>query len=317
MGDYLRYAMYDKYFKQPGCASTSCPAGTGKDSSAYLLSWYYAWGGSYGANSGNWSWRIGSSHNHGGYQNPFAAWVLSTVPELTPRSASAKSDWATSLTRQIDFYTWLQSAEGAIAGGATNSWKGNYSARPAGVPTFYGMVYDEKPVYHDPPSNQWFGFQAWSMERVAEYYHESGDARAKAVLDKWVAWAIANTTVSGSTYQVPSTLSWSGQPGGNWQAGTTSVNNSGLHVSIVDYTQDVGVTGATPGRSSTTREVRQHAGADHREGPARRAADAQGLAGCRDTGDPRRLQPVRRRLQRLHRPGPVHPVRLQRHHAQR
>ncbi|MDP9792289.1 hypothetical protein J2S43_000801 [Catenuloplanes nepalensis] len=244
MGDYLRYAMYDKYFKQPGCASTSCPAGTGKDSSAYLLSWYYAWGGSYGANSGNWSWRIGSSHNHGGYQNPFAAWVLSTVPELTPRSASAKSDWATSLTRQIDFYTWLQSAEGAIAGGATNSWKGNYSARPAGVPTFYGMVYDEKPVYHDPPSNQWFGFQAWSMERVAEYYHESGDARAKAVLDKWVAWAIANTTVSGSTYQVPSTLSWSGQPGGNWQAGTTSVNNSGLHVSIVDYTQDVGVTGA-------------------------------------------------------------------------
>ncbi|MFC6020926.1 glycoside hydrolase family 48 protein [Plantactinospora solaniradicis] len=243
MGDYLRYAMYDKYFKQPGCASPSCAVGTGKNSSAYLLSWYYAWGGSQGGSS-SWSWRIGSSHNHGGYQNPFAAWALSTVTELIPRSPTARTDWATSLTRQIDFYTWLQSADGAIAGGATNSWNGDYSARPAGVPTFYGMVYDVKPVYHDPPSNQWFGFQAWSMERVAEYYHESGDARAKALLDKWVNWALANTTVSGSNYQIPSTLSWSGQPGGNWTSGTTSVNNSNLRVSVVDHTTDVGVAGA-------------------------------------------------------------------------
>ena len=244
MGDYLRYAMYDKYFKRPGCTSAACPAGTGKDSANYLLSWYYAWGGSQGAANGNWSWRIGSSHNHGGYQNPFAAWALSTVPEMNPRSASAKADWATSLTRQIDFYTWLQSADGAIAGGATNSYNGNYSAPPAGTPTFYGMAYDEKPVYHDPPSNQWFGFQAWSMERVAEYYYVSGDARAKALLDKWVTWALANTTVSGANYQIPSTLRWSGRPGGNWAAGTTSVNNANLRVSVVDHTQDVGVTGA-------------------------------------------------------------------------
>jgi hypothetical protein len=41
------------------------------------------------------------------------------------------------------------------------------------------MFYDEQPVYHDPPSNQWFGFQAWSMERVAEYYYLTGDAKAK------------------------------------------------------------------------------------------------------------------------------------------
>jgi Glycosyl hydrolase family 48/Cellulose binding domain/Bacterial Ig domain len=242
MGDYLRYAMYDKYFKNPGCASPTCAAGSGKSSAAYLLSWYYAWGGPQG--SSDWAWRIGSSHNHGGYQNPFAAWALSTTPELIPRSATAQTDWSTSLNRQIDFYTWLQSADGAIAGGATNSWNGDYSARPAGRPTFYGMVYDDKPVYHDPPSNQWFGFQAWSMERVAEYYHETGNARAKALLDKWVAWAIANTTVSGTTYQIPSTLSWTGQPGGNWASGTTSVNNSGLRVSVVDHTQDVGVAGA-------------------------------------------------------------------------
>nr|MDT0659743.1 glycoside hydrolase family 48 protein [Micromonospora sp. DSM 115978] len=243
MGDYLRYAMYDKYFKQPGCASPSCATGTGKNSSAYLLSWYYAWGGSQGGSS-SWAWRIGSSHNHGGYQNPFAAWALSNVTELIPRSPSARADWQTSLDRQLDFYTWLQSADGAIAGGATNSWNGDYSARPSGVPTFYGMVYDEKPVYHDPPSNQWFGFQAWSLGRVAELYNETGNAKAKAILDKWVPWAIANTTVNGANYQIPSTLRWSGQPGGNWSAGTTSVNNANLRVTVVDHTQDVGVAGA-------------------------------------------------------------------------
>ncbi|MFI8836522.1 glycoside hydrolase family 48 protein, partial [Streptomyces afghaniensis] len=41
MGDYLRYAMYDKYFKKIGnCVGPSaCPAGTGKDASMYLMSW--------------------------------------------------------------------------------------------------------------------------------------------------------------------------------------------------------------------------------------------------------------------------------------
>lgn len=239
MGDYLRYAMYDKYFKQPNCTTPSCPVGTGKDSSNYLLSWYYAWGG---AMDGSWGWRIGSSHNHSGYQNPLAAWALSNVPALTPKSPTAKTDWSTSLKRQLEFYTWLQSAEGGLAGGATNSWGGDYSAPPAGTPKFYGMAYDVKPVYHDPPSNQWFGFQAWNMQRVAEYYYVSGDAMAKALLDKWVRWASANTTVgSGGAYQVPNTLSWSGQPD-NWSGSATG--NPSLHVTVADHTNDVGVTAA-------------------------------------------------------------------------
>ena len=238
MGDYLRYAMYDKYFKKPGCTSKSCAAGTGKDSANYLLSWYFAWGG--GA-SNDWSWRIGSSHNHMGYQNPMAAYVLSTDAALKPRSSTAAGDWATSLTRQIEFYTWLQSAEGGMAGGATNSWGGDYSAPPSGTPTFYGLAYEENPVYADPGSNTWMGFQAWSMQRVAEYYYVTGDAKAKALLDKWAAWVVANTTASGSSFSVPSTLDWTGQPGGNWSSGTTSVNNSGLHVTIVNSGSDVGV----------------------------------------------------------------------------
>ena len=73
-----------------------------------------------------------------------------------------------------------------IAGGATNSWDGPLRDAAGRHADVLRHVYDWQPVYHDPPSNQWFGFQAWSMERVAEYYHATGNAEAKAVLDKWV-----------------------------------------------------------------------------------------------------------------------------------
>ncbi|MFG3295818.1 glycoside hydrolase family 48 protein [Streptomyces sp. NPDC048179] len=244
MGDYLRYAMYDKYFKKIGnCVGpTTCAAGTGKDASDYLLSWYYAWGGATDTSAG-WAWRIGSSHVHGGYQNPLAAYALSSYADLKPKSATGATDWGTSLTRQLEFYRWLQSSEGAIAGGATNSWQGRYASPPSGTSTFYGMYYDWEPVYHDPPSNQWFGFQAWSMERVAEYYQQTGNATAKAILDKWVAWALSRTTINpDGTYQIPSTLQWSGQPD-TWNASSPG-SNSGLHVTVADYTNDVGVAAA-------------------------------------------------------------------------
>ncbi|MEU6281768.1 glycoside hydrolase family 48 protein [Streptomyces sp. NPDC047028] len=244
MGDYLRYAMYDKYFKKIGnCVGpTACPAGTGKDASHYLLSWYYAWGGS-NDTSGGWAWRIGSSYAHSGYQNPLAAYALSSDADLKPKSATGAADWSKSLTRQLEFYRWLQSSEGAIAGGATNSWAGRYATPPAGTPTFYGMYYDEQPVYHDPPSNQWFGFQAWSMERVAELYQQTGNAQAKAVLDKWVTWALSKTTINpDGTYQIPSTLHWSGRPD-TWNPSSPG-SNSGLHVTVADYTDDVGVAAA-------------------------------------------------------------------------
>ncbi|WP_189428112.1 glycoside hydrolase family 48 protein [Streptomyces thermoviolaceus] len=244
MGDYLRYAMYDKYFKKIGncTGASSCPAGTGKDASHYLLSWYYAWGGATDPNAG-WAWRIGSSHVHGGYQNPLAAYALSSYPDLKPKSATGAEDWATSLKRQLEFYRWLQSAEGAIAGGATNSWQGRYASPPSGTSTFYGMYYDEAPVYHDPPSNQWFGFQAWSMERVAEYYQQTGDTQAKEVLDKWVEWALSETTLNpDGSFLIPSTLTWSGQPD-TWNSSSPG-DNSSLHVTVADYTDDVGVAAA-------------------------------------------------------------------------
>ncbi|WP_257447763.1 glycoside hydrolase family 48 protein [Archangium lipolyticum] len=243
MGDYLRYAMFDKYFKRIGqcIGETACPAGSGKNSMHYLLSWYYSWGGAVDSSAG-WAWRIGSSHNHFGYQNPMAAYVLSNTSFLRPQSATGAADWATSLQRQIEFYTWLQSAEGGIAGGATNSWNGRYG-QPTSTSTFYGMYYDWQPVYHDPPSNQWFGFQAWSVQRVAEYYYVTGDAKAKKVLDKWVAWASQHTKLTADgKYQIPSTLQWSGEPD-TWNP-TNPGTNSNLHVTVVDYTTDVGVAAA-------------------------------------------------------------------------
>ncbi|SDT40959.1 glycoside hydrolase family 48 protein [Actinoplanes derwentensis] len=241
MGDYLRYSFYDKYFKQPGCGSTSCPAGTGKNASSNLMSWYYAWGGAYDTSAG-WAWRIGSSTSHFGYQNPMAAYILSNVTAFNPKSPTAKADWQTSLDRQLEFYQWLQSSEGAIAGGATNSWNGDYSARPTNVPQFYGLSYVEAPVYEDPPSNRWFGMQTWSLERLAELYYVTGNAKAKAVLDKWVPWALANTTIGTTTFAIPSDLAWSGAPA-TWNPSSPAANTN-LHVTVSNHSQDLGVAGS-------------------------------------------------------------------------
>ncbi|MFD6137726.1 glycoside hydrolase family 48 protein [Isoptericola sp. NPDC060257] len=241
MGDYLRYALFDKYFKTPGCESTSCPAGTGRDSAHYLLSWYYAWGGALDTAS-PWAWRIGSSHAHFGYQNPMAAWALSNDPDLEPASPTAADDWSASLDRQLELFQWLQAPEGGIAGGATNSWEGHYADRPDDVATFYGMAYQEAPVYHDPPSNQWMGMQGWGVERIAQLYEETGDARAEAVLDKWVPWVIDHITVTDDSWEIPSNLAWSGQPD-DWDAANPG-DNAGLSVEVTGYGQDVGVAGA-------------------------------------------------------------------------
>ena len=257
LGDYLRYSFFDKYFKEQGCQSVNCPTENGtKNSSAYLLSWYYAWGG---ALDGSWSWRIGSSDVHFGYQNPLAAYALSTDATLIPKSPTAKADWTTTLQRTLQFYRWLQSDEGAIAGGATNSWGGGsnldnppdawggqYAVPPAGTPTFYGMSYIFAPSYENPPSNQWFGMQVWSMERLAEYYYATGDANAAVILKPWVKWAESVVTTSGTTYSLPNQLTWTGQPI-TWAAGTTVATapvNTGLHVTATGSSQDVGLTGS-------------------------------------------------------------------------
>ncbi|GAB3226851.1 glycoside hydrolase family 48 protein [Glycomyces halotolerans] len=229
MGDYLRYAFVDKYFKQIGdcVGADSCPGATGKDSFHYLLSWYYSWGA--GMN-GDWSFRIGGSGIHQGYQNVMAAYALSE--DMAPDSPTAAGDWATSLDTQLEFLEWLQAPEGAIAGGATNNWQGNYGT-PTSSAEFNGMAYDWQPVWNDPPSNNWFGFQAWGMDDVATYYYHTGDQRAGDLLDDWVAWVLDNSTITTSDWSFPGDLEWSGEPG------------AGLSVDVVSQSQDPGVAGAT------------------------------------------------------------------------
>ncbi|CAG9859435.1 unnamed protein product [Phyllotreta striolata] len=236
MGDYLRYSLFDKYFKQIGnCVNAhSCPGGYGKSSAHYLMAWYYAWGGSLDT-SGGWAWRIGDSTAHFGYQNPLAAYALANEPTLKPKGATAVSDWQTSLERQLEFYEWLQTPEGAFAGGATNSWNGRYDTPPADVTanTFHGMFYDWEPVYHDPPSNRWFGMQGWSVDRLAQYYYVSGDSKAKSLLDKWVTWVLANIHIEpGKKYTLPENLQWSGTP-------------PNVHVEVTKTSSDVGTGAAT------------------------------------------------------------------------
>ena len=250
LGDYLRYSMFDKYFKQitPACSqdgSVACPAGTSKaNEDTYLMSWYYAWGG---ATTGAWSWRISGEAIHEGYQNPVAAYALSTDPDLIPLSPTAKADWAASLTTQLNFFQWLQSAQGAIAGGVTNNWGGNYgdvSKPQAGDATFDGMDYTSDPEYANPPSNQWFGYQTWPMERLAEYYNDTGNAQAGTILGKWVSWAESVTSFNTSTgsFCLPGTLTWSGQPGENYTSGATAPPaNTSLNVSVSGCSEDIGV----------------------------------------------------------------------------
>lgn len=244
MGDYLRYAMFDKYFKRIGdCVGpAACPGGSGRESAHYLMSWYYAWGGAYDTSAG-WAWRISDGAAHQGYQNPMAAYALANDPALQPDSPTGTQDWAKSLDRQLEFLQWLQSDEGAIAGGATNSWEGRYAEPPAGLPTFYGMFYDYQPVWHDPPSNRWFGFQVWGLERVAQLYEQTGDERAKKILDKWVPWAIEHTTIGeNGDFAIPSDMAWSGAPD-TWDPANPGANED-LHVEVTSTSQDVGVAAA-------------------------------------------------------------------------
>lgn len=260
------------------------PAELEKNACHYLMAWYTAWGGGLGQYA-NWAWRIGASHVHQGYQNPVASYALSTAEGgLIPNSSTARSDWEQALKRQLELYTWLLSSEGAVAGGATNSWNGSYSAYPQNVSTFYGMAYTEAPVYHDPPSNNWFGMQVWPLERVAELYYifaEKGDKSsenfqmAKHVIEKWIAYSLdyvfvgerpvtdeegyylneAGERVLGG--QNPQ-IAVQSDPGefwipanlewsgqpDPWKGFDSFTGNPGLHVTTKNPSQDVGVLGS-------------------------------------------------------------------------
>jgi hypothetical protein len=248
MGDELRNNMYDKYYQEISTNTSWSNGNAGDRSKHYLMNWYTSWGGALKSTGQNWCWQIGCSHAHEFYQNPLAAYALLTDLSSGMKAQGAKDDYTKSLERQLEFYLWLQSSNGPIAGGATNSYKGRYLEYPSGVPTFYGMMYVEHPVYADPGSNHWTGNQVWAVQRLAELYYwvkKNGDntgvrpggmsmeAALEQILDKWCAWFVNNTILtSDNDFYMPSNLDWSGKPD-TWNGSATS--NSGLTCKITGY----------------------------------------------------------------------------------
>jgi len=247
MGDQLRNNMFDKYYKTIGTQDENKQQDTSNAYSGahYLMSWYTSWGG---AIDGSWAWQIGASHCHEFYQNPLAAYALLANADLRKNMKvgdQAVQDYQKSLERQLEFYLWLQSEDGPIAGGATSSWHGRYLPYKylAGVDqeyidkygtdvptTFYDMAYQEHPVYADPGSNHWIGNQVWAIQRLAELYYDiknnptevsqktkagglSMEEALEKILDRWVEWFVNNTHLTDDGgFEIPATLDWFGQP---------------------------------------------------------------------------------------------------------
>ena len=239
MGNQLRNDMFDKYYKEIGCMNINAPSDSYAASikgQHFLRAWYTSWGGALGDSqdwSWSWAWQIGCSHSHEFYQNPLAAYGLladSNLKSAMKTSDLSISDYEESLKRQIEMYLWLQSAEGPIGGGCTNSLNGRYEKYPTGTSQFYKMAYVAHPVYADPGSNHWIGNQVWAVQRLAELYYyvkTNGDDLGikcgglsledalAAILDRWVQWFIDETVFDYTTedgdvlpYAIPSTLNW-------------------------------------------------------------------------------------------------------------
>ena len=163
------------------------------------------------------------------------------------KAQGAEADYKKSLERQMEFYLWLQSADGPIAGGATNSYKGRYEAYPSDGSTFYGMLYTPHPVYGDPVSNNWIGNQVWAVQRLSELYYWASQndttgvqpggmsltAALEQILDKWVTWFVNNTVLTeDGDYYIPSGITWNGQPE-TWNG--SAQTNTGLTCTICRY----------------------------------------------------------------------------------
>lgn len=278
MTDYIRYTLYDKYFRPiEGQDGSGCH---------YLLSWGCGYGGGIpvSGNQSYWGFRIGNSEIHHGYNAVDLAYAASTGRPLAPLAAGSPAQWKISFDRQLELLRWLQTAEGPIAGGVSSSWRGRYEVPADGRQNakFYGLYYNYSPSWFNPPSNNWTGFQAWGLERVSALYaytskltdseNVSVAYRCGVILDKFVPWFYNNCTVDlangiveypintkyTSPTQIPGvtateptpvhgdyeylpTLEWDGTGDytGFW-SNTGAVPNPNLHCEITEFGYDAG-----------------------------------------------------------------------------
>lgn len=200
MADFLRYTGYDKHFVAHAYDASGCH---------FLIGWGWGYGGGIPENGqpSGWSFRLGnSSETHHGYNGIDVAYACATGQPFAPLAAGSPAWWAISLTRQIEFIRWLQSPEGPIAGGVTSSWRGRYETPTDARLTarFYGQYYVSSPSWYNPPSNNWTGFQAWGLERLASVYRLASAKsdefnvriayRIGVILDKFMPWLFNNCT---------------------------------------------------------------------------------------------------------------------------
>lgn len=279
MADYMQYALFDKYFRGP------LPSNAGNDSDGchYLLSWGAGFGGGMPASDHDsyWGFRIGNSEIHFGYNCVDVAYMCQTGKAFKPSTPSSGNRYAVSVSRQLELIRWLQSPEGAIAGGVTSNYQGVYGIPDDGRQnaTFYGLYYNYSPSWHNPPSNNWSGYQVWGVERVSHLFTIVAESTVQAdkdlanncavILDRWVNWAwelfliddagvitmptglrwVENSASAGTatkpntegTYEYLPTLKWdsSGDYAAFWSA--SSVPNPNLHCAISDTGLDLGV----------------------------------------------------------------------------
>ena len=199
MGDYLRYAMFDKYFKKIGTAPRRrCPAGTGKRQPSTTC----CPGTTPGAAP---TTRRPAGPGGSAPATPTSATRTRSrrgrcppTPALTPKSPTGEDG----LGDQPDAAAGVLPVA-AVRRGRHRRWRdqqlgrrvrdaaGRYAdllrhgvRRGAGLP---------RPAVE--PVVRHAGVVAWSASRSTTT--RPGNAKAKAILDKWVAWALANTTVSG------------------------------------------------------------------------------------------------------------------------
>ena len=261
MGDQLRNVMFDRFYKQIGCQNLSSASESKAKSQHYLISGETQLYGP--LNEWVWGSQTSGLDIHQADQNPLAAYALLTDSNMSDamKASMAADDYKESLKRQIELYLWLQSREGPIAGGCTNSYKGKYEKYNSSDPTFYDMVYVEHPNHKDPGSNQSISSQAQTVQRLAELYYyikttedKSGihpgymslEEALDTLLGRWFDWIEANTHFdweapdgTSYTYCIPTEINWTGQPD-TWSGYYYPNGNQNLHASIADYGQDVG-----------------------------------------------------------------------------
>ena len=261
MGDQLRNVMFDTYYKAIAKETTIHSNSREAAKSCHgLMGIHTEWGSGI---EGSWGWQTSGSHIQLADQNPLSAYACVKDPDISNamKATGALADYQESLKRQMEYYLWLQSKEGPIAGGCTNSFRGRYEVYPSGWPCFYDMIYVAHPAMTDPGCNESIRSQAVTIQRLAELYQtvkQEGEITgvkpgemtieqaADTLLTRWIKWFIANVKFDekdkfGNTcaYLIPEKLDWGGSTNvpATWTGYYDPNGNRYLSAKITSYGQ--------------------------------------------------------------------------------